>query len=140
MPCRVPPSQVTQQNVIKSPPRNTVKEAIQAYLVRSVASNVHHTQSDKVSRLRQFFGSELVEALDPRTPETKNRIRKKKLIKPWFKGTALDEITADLILRFMVEKKYSLTTKRHYREAFHQLFQIALKSGIHPLNSPTPKS
>lgn len=130
------PSPAPRQNFTKSPPKNTVKEAISAYLVRSVASNVHHAQGDKVSRLRQFFGTELIAALDPRPPETKNRIRKKKTIEPWFEGTELDEITSDLILRFMIEKKYSLTTKRHYRETFHQLFQIALKSGIHQPSNP----
>jgi len=127
-PTQTPPSASEQS-------KNTIKLAIEAYLTRAMVDNVKHAQDDKVSRLRQFFGSELVDSLDPRPVETKMRIRKRKLVKPWFKGTELDEITSIHMLKFLMEKKYSQSMKRHYRETFHQLYQIALKSGIYkPVN------
>ncbi|MDP4721382.1 MAG: site-specific integrase [Akkermansiaceae bacterium] len=120
---------------VESPGSGDISEAIRAYLVRSVATNVPDAQSDKVSRLRQFFGTDLVNSLDPRPPAAFKHARKGKFIPPFFKGKYLSEISDVEILRFLVEKKYGLSSKRHFRELFHGLFQVALKSGIYkPLN------
>jgi hypothetical protein len=58
----------------------SIKDAIQAYLVRSVVSNVPQATADKISRLRQFFGSALVNSLDPRPPEKLKHARKREVL------------------------------------------------------------
>ncbi len=114
----------------------SVEEAIRAYLISAVATNVPHAQADKISRLRQFFGSEFINSLDPRPPEQLKHARKGKVILPWFEGSDLSGINKITILKFLLEKKYGLSSKRHYREMFHQLFTIALQSGIYRPPNP----
>jgi integrase len=119
------------------PPKCPIDDVIRSFLIRSEVSNVYHATSDKISRLRQFFGSERINALDPRPPEVLKRRRKKiKMAPPWFKEDDLALITTDTILKFLSEKKYSRSYKRHYRELFHELFQHALKSGAYRPENP----
>lgn len=113
-----------------------ISEAIRAYLIRSMATNVPDAQSDKVSRLRQFFGTDLVNSLDPRPPEAFKHAKKGKFIPPFFKGQYLSEIKDVDILTFLIKKKYGLSSKRHFRELFHGLFQVALKSGMYKPSNP----
>ncbi|MCB1130733.1 MAG: tyrosine-type recombinase/integrase, partial [Verrucomicrobiae bacterium] len=119
------------------PPKCPIDDVIRSFLVRSEVSNVYHATSDKISRLRQFFGSERINALDPRPPDVLKRRRKKiKMASPWFKEDDLALITTDTILKFLAEKNYSRSYKRHYRELFHELFQHALKSGAYRPENP----
>jgi integrase len=128
------------QTTTKSSPATksgSIKDAIRAYLVRSVVSNVPQATADKISRLRQFFGSALVDPLDPRPPEKLKHARKHDVLP--LKGispASLEDITPDLILSFLLKKKYGLCSKRHYRELFHGLFETALKSGIYQPPNP----
>jgi integrase len=106
-------------------------------LVLSAVANVPQATADKISRLRQFFGSALVNSLDPRPPEKLKHARKRVTLP--LKGiapTSLSEITPVLILKFLLMKKYGLASKRHYRELFHGLFDCALKSGIYQPPNP----
>lgn len=115
----------------------SITEAIRAYLVLSVVSNVPQATADKISRLRQFFGSALIDSLDPRPPEKLKHARKHVVLP--LKGiapTSLSDITKALILKFLLDKKYGLASKRHYRELFHGLFDSALKSGIYQPPNP----
>jgi len=118
----------------------SIPEAIRAYLVRSTVTNVPQATADKISRLRQFFGSALIDSLDPRPPDRLKHARKHKVLP--LKGIApasLSDLTPDLILSFLLAKNYGLCSKRHYRELFHGLFDSALKSGIYqPLNPYAP--
>jgi len=81
-----------------------VREAVRAYLIRSSASNVPLAVADRFSRLRQFIGSAIVDALDPRTPEKLRHAKKGRPIEPWFKGNRLAEITPSILLGFLHEK------------------------------------
>lgn len=115
----------------------SIKDAIRAYLVRSVVSNVPQATADKISRLRQFFGSALVNSLDPRPTEKLKHARKREVLP--LKGispASLEDITPDLILSFLLQKEYGLCSKRHYRELFHGLFETSLKSGIYQPPNP----
>ncbi|MBC7979008.1 MAG: tyrosine-type recombinase/integrase [Armatimonadetes bacterium] len=114
----------------------TVREALVAYMVRSLVCNVPQAQADKISRLRQFFGSDLINSLDPRPPENLKHARKGKVIPPVFEGKYLYEITELVILKFLIKKKYGLSSKRHFRELFHAIFEGALKSGIYKPPNP----
>lgn len=113
-----------------------IDDAIRAFLVRSMVSNSEHATADKISRLRQFFGTQRINDLDPRSPEKLKLTRKKKRIKPWFKGKDLSEITTTCMLEFLASKNYKNSSMRHFRELFHELFQIALKSGIYRPENP----
>jgi integrase len=115
----------------------SIPDAIRAYLVRSAATNVPQATADKISRLRQFFGSALIDSLDPRPPDKLKHARKCVILP--LKGIApkcLSDLTPDLILSFLLAKNYGLCSKRHYRELFHGLFDSALKSGIYQPPNP----
>jgi integrase len=113
-----------------------IDDVLKAFLVRSMVSNADHFTADKISRLRQFFGSVRINALDPRPPEKLKHARKGKVVKAWFKGNDLKEITTMEILLFFAEKNYSRASKRHFRELFHEIFQGALKSGMYRPDNP----
>jgi integrase len=113
-----------------------IDDVIRSFLVRSMVANVHHGTSDKISRLRHFFGSERINALDPRPPEVLKRRKKVKIAPPWFKGDDLAQIKTETILLYMAEKKYSRSNNRHVRELFHELFSYALKSGAYCPDNP----
>lgn len=141
-PCLPSGSSMPESAAINAPPGKPkpdcpIDDVIRAYLVRSTVANVHHGCADKISRLRQFFGSERINALDPRPPEVLRR-KKKKIAKvpPWFEGDDLAQITSDTILLFFSQTTYSRSSKRHFREIFHELFQYALKSGAYRPENP----
>jgi hypothetical protein len=101
-PAQPTPVQATTKSspAIKS---GSIKDAIRAYLVRSVVSNVPQATADKISRLRQFFGSALVNSLDPRPTEKLKHARKREVLP--LKGispASLEDITPDLILSFLL--------------------------------------
>lgn len=113
-----------------------VDDAIRAFLVRSMATNAEHATADKISRLRQFFGTKRINGLDPRPPEKLKHARKNKVVDPWFKGDDLGQITTTTMLDFLNSKTYKNSSKRHFRELFHELFQTALKTGIYRPENP----
>ena len=129
----------------------SIDHAISALINRSFnGENAHHATLDKISRFRQFFGPERIDALDPRPESELARRRKVKAPECWFKkdkkdpneektysrGDELSAITADLILEFFTAKKYGRSSKRHYRELFHELFQLALRNGTYVPANP----
>lgn len=111
-----------------------IRKAVKAYLTRSAGSNVSHALADKVSRLRQFFGSALVNELDPRPPAAGKRAGS--TIAPWYDQDTLAGITPDLIIEFLLERNYGRTSKRHFREMFHGLFRVAMVNGIYVPTNP----
>ena len=113
-----------------------IDEVLHAFLVRSSASNAEHGTADKISRLRQFFGTKRINALDPRPPEKLKHARKEKAIEAYFKGNDLKQITTLAILTFFAKKRYRRSSKRHFRELFHEIFQGALKSGMYRPDNP----
>lgn len=113
--------------------------ALRAYVTRAAAGNVHASLNNKLSQLRQFFGSELIDLIDPRPLEHRRHKRRREPIKPWFKGTSLSDITPDALLKFLLDRNYGTSMKRHYRELFHDLFRVALVNGLYvPANQYAP--
>jgi integrase len=134
------------KSVEPPPPKDTgenLRAALRAYVTRSAAANVHASLNNKLSQLRQFFGGELVDSIDPRSAEHRRHARRREPGEPWFKGTSLAEITPDTLLTFLHERNYGRSSKRHYRELFHDLFRVALVNGLYvPANpyAPNPAS
>ena len=115
----------------------SIPDAIRAYLVLSAVSNVPQATADKISRLRQFFGSALIDSLDPRPPEKLAHARKHEVLPlEDIKPKCLSDLTPGLITTFLLAKNYGRSSKRHYRELFHGLFDCALKSGIYQPPNP----
>lgn len=116
-----------------------LRAALRALVTRSAAGNVRAALVNKLSQLRQFFGSTLIDEIDPRPPEHRRHARRREPLKPWFEGTTLAEITPDVLLTFLHEKKFGQASKRHYREIFHELFRVALVNGFYvPANPYAP--
>ncbi|PTX94898.1 hypothetical protein DB345_11340 [Spartobacteria bacterium LR76] len=137
------PRLMTIESAPKKEEPNNLNPALRAFLTRSAAGNVHAALNNKLSQLRQFFGSALIDEIDPRPPENRRRARRREPLEPWFKGTKLADITPDVLLTFLHEKKYGQSSKRHYREIFHELFRVALVNGFYvPTNpyAPNPAS
>lgn len=122
---------------VEKPPRGTITEVLRGYLIRSAASNSLAHLADKISRLRQFFGSTILDEIDPR-PLTPQR-KKPPVVEAFFRGQFLDEVRPDDILEFLLERKYGRASKRHYREIMHGLFRHALVNGLYvPVNPYVP--
>ncbi len=113
-----------------------LRAALRALVTRSAAGNVRAALNNKLSQLRQFFGSSLINEIDPRKPEHRRHARRREPLKPSFKGTTLADITPDVLLTFLHEKKFGLASKRHYREIFHELFRVALVNGFYVPSNP----
>ena len=110
-------------------PRGPLVEVLRGYLVRAAGANTPAHLADKLSRLRQFFGSAIVEQVDPRPPCPQRKTAHP--IPPFFEGRFLDEILPDHILGFLLSRGYSRASKRHYREVMHGLFRHALVNGLY---------
>ncbi|WP_050025365.1 tyrosine-type recombinase/integrase [Verrucomicrobium sp. BvORR034] len=128
-------------------PRTTVDEAVAAYLrfVRSENASAH--VSNKVSIFRRFLGDKRIEAMGG-PARVKNCARKASstegaIVKPFFTGTYLDEITPALVQEFIEGLGVGRDTMRHYRQCFHHWFSFCLKFDLyHPTNwhRPNPMS
>lgn len=136
-------------------PKCSINKAMSAMIVRSIAATTHHATSDKVSRFRQFFGPDRINAIDSRAEDVLGRRRKVKKPDLWYQqkdeegramdpdaprtfypGDSLAALKAEDILDFLVFKEYGRSSKRHFRELFHELFQVALKSGVYVPHNP----
>jgi len=124
-----------KKEISKPQQKNELREAIRSYLVRSATTNVASALNDKIYRLRKFFGSKLIDELDPR-PAERRRHARKRVIEPWFKGSSLGEITPDTTLSFFLVHDYGRSNKRHFREVFHGLFKYALVNGLYRPENP----
>jgi integrase len=115
-----------------------VRKAISLYLNFYAEGNAHGL-SDKISRLRLFFGSELIEELDPRPKKKRAHAGKREIIEPWFTGKYLGDITSDTLVKFLNAREYKRSNKRHYREVFFGLFRRAMVAGHYkPANIYAP--
>lgn len=49
--------------------------------------------------------------------------------KTYYRGNEMSEITPEIILEFFYAREYGRSSKRHFRELFHELYQLALRNG-----------
>jgi integrase len=139
------PSPVQEPQPVRT--RTTVDAAVAAYLkfVRSENASAH--VSNKVSIFRRFLGDKRIEAMGGPV-RVKNSARKASstdgaILKPFFTGTHLDEISPALVQEFIEGLGVGRDTMRHYRQCFHHWFSFCLKFDLyHPTNwhRPNPMS
>lgn len=104
-----------------TPRRAPIEQIIQEYLVWVRAENAHHHVQSKISIIKKFFGS--------KAAGTKDNVA------PWCKIENLSEITSAMVQRFIEKEPRAISTYRHYREVFLQLFNFAIKNNYYiPVN------
>jgi len=119
----------------ESKPRTTTADLLRLYWHVIQEENVAEHQSNKLSILRHFFGGALVAEV--------TGVACRSMPVACFEGQFADEITAQQVREFIASRNLEPKTKRHYRELFHNLFEVALADGlIRPTNlhSPNPMS
>lgn len=131
----IPRSTATEPQSKKEKPED-LRADLRALVTRSATGNVRAALNNKLSQLRQFFGSTVIDEIDPRPPKHRRHARRREPLKPWFKGTTLADINPDLLLTFLNERKFGQSSKRHYREIFHELFRVALVNGFYVPTNP----
>ena len=127
LPAGLPSSAPSQPAPIR--PRGPVAQAVAGFLGRALAANAPGHVTNKVSMLRQFFGSAVIDPLDPRVPTGPARRRPR--AEAFCGAEYLDEITTDDLLAFLNTKGYARATKRHFREIMHGLYEHALVNGLY---------
>jgi len=112
-------------------PRLKIADALTLYLGHISSENDPHHVAGKISMLRQLFGPKLLPyKLAPQGTKDAVEI---------FKGEFVDELSAEIVLKFLNERKLSRKSRRHYREVFHHFFEVLLKHGkIEPFSFHTP--
>ena len=130
--------------------RTPIEAVLKSYILHMSPINDSHHFADKISKFRQFFGSAIV---DPLNPKKSKIVRKKPLppIPPYFKGKYLEQLTSAVAVQFLepdegttderaiLRRTFSTNTKRHYCEVLRGFFQHALETGIYaPANPHAP--
>ena len=112
-------------------PRLKIADALTLYLGHICSENGKHHVEGKISMLRQLLGPELL--------PYKLAPQGKKEAKGFFTGQFVDELSAEVVLKFLNEREISRKSRRHYREVLHHFFEVLLKHGkIDPFNFHTP--
>jgi integrase len=128
-----------------------IEEALHLYLVFIRSQNDRHHVKGRISQLRAFFGTHLVDPLVERLAvEAGERIHKRPgMMQPgYFTGSMVQEITVAMVIEFLEKRRkanepLSAVTKSHYREMFHQFFEVLLGAGVLPVtnfHTPNPMS
>lgn len=114
----------------------SIAKALEVYLAHITLENEDHHIEGKKSMLRKFFGPQLL--------PYKKKPRKGKAVEAgFFTGEMLTEIDSPLVLKFLSGLEIARKSKRHYRELFHNFFEVMLANGLyHPTNfhRPNPMS
>jgi len=129
------PQETSPEPAVESKPRATTADLLKLYWHVIQEENVAEHQSNKLSILRHFFGGALVAEV--------TGVACRSMPLAYFEGQFADEITAQNIRDFIASRNLEPKTKRHYRELFHNLFEVALADGLlAPINyhSPNPMS
>lgn len=115
----------------KCKPRLKIADALTLYLGHINSENNAHHVEGKISMLRQLLGPELL--------PYKLAPQGKKEAKGFFTGHFVDELSAEVVLKFLNERELSRKSRRHYREVLHHFYEVLLKHGkIDPFSFHTP--
>ena len=110
-----------------SPP---ISEVLEEYLAYINAEDSKSHATNKKTYLRKFFGSALVAGGES-------------WLDGVFKGATLSDVTAGDVRRMIDALPVGTHTKKHYRDAFHSLYEFSMKYGFFiPVNFryPNPMS
>jgi len=134
-PVALPAHEISLGPATQDRPRATTADLLRLYWHVIQEENVAEHQRNKLSILRHFFGGALVAEV--------TGVACRSMPEAYFEGQFADEISAQLVRGFIASRKLEPKTKRHYRELFHNLFEVALADGLIPptnLHSPNPMS
>ncbi len=132
-PLPLPPTAAASAALPAGGRRARVRDLLALYWGIIREENVAAHRSNKLSILRHFFGWQIV--LEVTGVECRSKPE------AYFRGEFVEEISAACVRDFIGSRGLEPKTKRHYRELFHNLFEVALADGlIHATNihSPNP--
>jgi integrase len=116
-------------------PRVTIEEAARCYMQFITDQNAVETRANKISMLRRFLGTKRAEAIVGPSQSTKrfgaHRPKLGSGADVAFQGTYLDEVSASVVQQFIDRLGVATKTKRHYREFFHQFFEVCLRFDLY---------
>ena len=111
----------------------TVFNALRSYYAHIKAENDSHHIDSKLSILRAFFGSSVVEEATGKSCRN--------ITPAYYLSKTLDDLTPVLLQDFVASRKISDKSKKHYRELFHhfieKMIDLALFVPSNPLR-PNP--
>ena len=131
------PITVPAPAVLNAPakPRVTIEDAVSCYIQYITDQNAPATRANKISMIRRFIGNKRAEAIVGPSESTKrfgaHRPKRGSTTDVAFQGTYLDEISASVVQQFIDRLGLSTKTKRHYREFFHQFFEVCLRFDLY---------
>ena len=109
------PTPADAQQAPEQAPSPDIKEVLGEFLAFIHIENSPGHEKNKIAYLRKFFGSRLL-GLDGD-------------VKGVFCGTTLADVKVAAVGKLIESLPVGRTTKRHHREAFHALFEFAMKYG-----------
>ncbi|CAN5362292.1 hypothetical protein BH09VER1_BH09VER1_53310 [soil metagenome] len=122
---------VTPVTELPQPNALPIAEAVSAYYRHCAEENSKGWLKNKISYLRAFFGSAMVDAI--------TKLQSKQRVRGYFKGRMLGEMTGVVMKEFLDGKDIGKKTKRHYREMFHDFFAVLMRYGLYtPVNLVYP--
>ena len=117
-------------------PPITIEKALSEYLAFISSENAQRTVDNKLSILRKFMGSSLMERLTGIAMHKGSPRHKAE-----FSGKYVTDITPAIVQKFIEKSATAKKTRRHYRELFHHLFEFLLKRHmIEPRSWHTPNT
>jgi integrase len=109
----------------------TVINALRAYYTFIKADNDSHHAAGKLSILRAFFGSSVVEEATGESCRT--------ISPPVYKGKTLDGLTPLVLQDFVSSRKIEDSTRKHYRQVFHHFIEKMIDLSLYvPSNHLRP--
>ena len=109
----------------------TVLSALRSYYTHINADNDSHHIASKLSILRAFFGSSVVEEATGKSCRN--------ITPAYYLSKTLDDLTPVLLQEFVGSRKISDKSKKHYRELFHHFIEKMIDLALFvPSNSLRP--
>lgn len=141
-PVPVPSPALTAPNPVPAPARArvTIEEAARCYLDYIASENAPETRANKISMLRRFLGPKRAESIVGPSKSTERFGKHRPKIgcgaNVAFEGTYLDEVSAAVVQQFIARLGVKKKTQRHYREFFHQFFEVCLNFDLYQPANP----
>jgi hypothetical protein len=120
----VPPEVQPPAPIVTEKPRLPINEVLIEYVAFIRRENSPRHAENKINHLKAFFGAKLLGL-----GSTKGS----------FSGASLEDVRIADVRQFLEGLPLATKTKRHYRETFHHLFEVAMRYGFYtPTNYRYP--
>jgi integrase len=124
----LPAASIPIEQTPPSPKSTTVLNALRSYCSFIDAENDLHHVAGKLSILRAFFGSAVVEEATGKPCRN--------VTPAYYRATTLDDITPVLLQGFLDSRKIGNKTKKDYRQVFHHLIEKLIDFGLFVPSNP----